>query len=55
MKHSVLPQGRVEVPFNQPYGMGEFHMKYSDGCLLMFDERAQQSNTLFLKSFNLFL
>lgn len=29
-----LPQGRVRPPFDQPYGMREFHVKGPDGCLL---------------------
>ena len=33
-----LPEGRVQEPFNQPYGMREFHVKDPDGCLLLFGE-----------------
>lgn len=35
-----LPDGRVRPPFDQPYGMREFHVKDPDGCLLMFGENA---------------
>ena len=35
-----LPEGRVRPPFNQPYGMREFHVKDPDGCLLFFAEAA---------------
>lgn len=31
-----LPDGRVRPPFDQPYGMREFHVKDPDGCLLFF-------------------
>ena len=31
-----LPEGRVRPPFDQPYGMREFHVKDPDGCLLFF-------------------
>ncbi|MEM7695832.1 MAG: VOC family protein [Pseudomonadota bacterium] len=31
-----LPEGRLRPPFNQPYGMREFHVKCPDGCLLFF-------------------
>jgi uncharacterized glyoxalase superfamily protein PhnB len=34
----ALPEGRVRAPFDQPYGMREFHVKDPDGCLLMFGE-----------------
>lgn len=37
-KLSVLPQERKRAPFDQPYGMREFHLKDPDGCLLMFGE-----------------
>ncbi len=37
-KLSQLPQGRVRAPFDQPYGMREFHVKDPDGCLLFFGE-----------------
>ncbi len=33
-----LPDGRVRAPFDQPYGMREFHVKDPDGCLLLFGE-----------------
>jgi catechol 2,3-dioxygenase-like lactoylglutathione lyase family enzyme len=33
-----LAQGRVRAPFDQPYGMREFHVKDPDGCLLLFGE-----------------
>jgi len=39
-KISSLGQGRVRAPFDQPYGMREFHVKDPDGCLLMFGEPA---------------
>jgi hypothetical protein len=29
----------VHAPFDQPYGMREFHVKDPDGCLLFFGER----------------
>lgn len=35
---SKLPTERVRAPFEQPYGMREFHVKDPDGCLLMFGE-----------------
>ena len=35
---SKLPLERVRAPFEQPYGMREFHVKDPDGCLLMFGE-----------------
>ena len=35
-----LPEGRVRAPFDQPYGMREFHVKDPDGCLLLFGENA---------------
>ena len=34
----ALPQGRVRPPFDQPYGMREFHVKDPDGCLLFFGQ-----------------
>ena len=34
----TLPSDRVRAPFDQPYGMREFHIKDPDGCLLMFGE-----------------
>ena len=33
---SELPEGRVRVPFNQPYGAREFHVKDPDGFLMFF-------------------
>ena len=33
-----LPDGRVRPPFDQSYGMREFHVKDPDGCLLFFGE-----------------
>ena len=35
-KLDTLPEGRVRAPFDQPYGMREFHVKDPDGCLLLF-------------------
>lgn len=37
-KLDLLPEGRVRPPFDQPYGMREFHVKDPDGCLLFFGE-----------------
>lgn len=37
-KLDLLPKARVRAPFNQPYGMREFHVKDPDGCLLLFGE-----------------
>jgi catechol 2,3-dioxygenase-like lactoylglutathione lyase family enzyme len=37
-KLDELPEGRVRAPFDQPYGMREFHVKDPDGCLLFFGE-----------------
>ena len=37
-KLEALPTGRVRPPFDQPYGMREFHVKDPDGCLLFFGE-----------------
>lgn len=37
-KLDALPQGRVRPPFDQPYGMREFHVKDPDGCLLFFGQ-----------------
>ena len=34
----ALPEGRVRPPFDQPYGVREFHVKDPDGCLLFFAE-----------------
>ncbi len=34
----ILPPGRVRAPFDQSYGMREFHVKDPDGCLLFFGE-----------------
>lgn len=39
-KLETLPAGRVRPPFDQPYGMREFHVKDPDGCLLFFGEEA---------------
>ncbi len=36
----ALPPGRVRPPFDQPYGMREFHVKDPDGCLLFFGANA---------------
>ena len=33
-----LPETRLRPPFNQDYGMREFHIKDPDGCLLFFGE-----------------
>lgn len=33
---NALPEGRLRKPFDQPYGMREFHVKDPDGCLLFF-------------------
>jgi catechol 2,3-dioxygenase-like lactoylglutathione lyase family enzyme len=38
-KLDMLPKGRVRPPFDQPYGVREFHVKDPDGCLLFFAER----------------
>lgn len=38
-KLDTLPEGRVRPPFDQPYGVREFHVKDPDGCLLFFAER----------------
>lgn len=35
----TLGAGRVRAPFDQSYGMREFHVKDPDGCLLFFGER----------------
>ena len=35
---ATLPEGRLRPPFDQPYGMREFHVKDPDGCLLLFGE-----------------
>lgn len=37
-----LPAGRVRPPFDQAYGMREFHVKDPDGCLLLFGENIEQ-------------
>jgi len=37
----ALPEGAVRPPFDQAYGMREFHVKDPDGCLLFFGERRQ--------------
>jgi len=41
-----LPEGRVKPPFNQPYGMREFHVKDPDGCLLFFGESIRDEGGL---------
>lgn len=33
-----LGEGRVRAPFDQPYGMREFHVKDPDGCPLFFGQ-----------------
>jgi len=38
VKLDQLPEGRVRRPFDQAYGMREFHVKDPDGCLLMYGE-----------------
>ena len=40
-KLDQLPEGRVRAPFDQPYGMREFHVKDPDGCLLFFGENSR--------------
>ncbi|MFN0265008.1 bleomycin resistance protein [Tepidamorphus sp. 3E244] len=35
---SRLPKGRVRPPFEQEYGMREFHVKDPDGMLMFFGE-----------------
>ncbi len=37
-KLETLGEDRVRAPFDQPYGMREFHVKDPDGCLLFFGE-----------------
>lgn len=37
-KLAALGEDRVRPPFDQPYGMREFHVKDPDGCLLLFGE-----------------
>lgn len=41
-KLARLEAGRVRPPFDQPYGMREFHVKDRDGCLLFFGEDNSQ-------------
>lgn len=41
-KLDQLPEGHVRAPFDQPYGMREFHVKDPDGCLLFFGENIAQ-------------
>lgn len=41
-KLDKLGEGRVRAPFDQPYGMREFHVKDPDGCLLFFGEDVSQ-------------
>ncbi len=36
-----LPEGRVKVPFDQPYGQREFHVTDEDGLLIFFGERIE--------------
>ena len=33
---ATLPKGRVRAPFDQPYGMREFHVKDPDSCLIFY-------------------
>ncbi len=33
---ALLPGDHLRAPFDQPYGMREFHVKDPDNCLLMF-------------------
>ncbi len=42
-KLEALPEGRLRPPFDQSYGMREFHVKDPDGCLLFFGEELQAS------------
>lgn len=35
---------RWRAPFDQPYGMREFHIKDPDGCLLMFGQPVEQTD-----------
>ncbi len=39
-KLESLPEGSLRPPFNQPYGVREFHVKDPDGCLFFFAERS---------------
>jgi predicted enzyme related to lactoylglutathione lyase len=41
-KLDLLAADRVRAPFDQPYGMREFHVKDPDGCLLMFGEESAE-------------
>ena len=41
-KLDPLPEGRVRPPFDQAYGMREFHVKDPDGCLLFFGQDLDQ-------------
>ena len=41
----ALPEGRVRPPFDQPYGMREFHVKDPDGFLLFFGEDREAAAT----------
>ena len=41
-KLAGLDEGRVRPPFDQPYGMREFHVKDPDGCLLLFGENPEK-------------
>ena len=42
-KLKALDEGRVRAPFDQPYGMREFHVKDPDDCLLFFGEEIADS------------
>lgn len=39
-----LEPERWREPFDQPYGMREFHIKDPDGCLLMFGQPVEQTD-----------
>ncbi len=43
-KLQQLDAERVRPPFDQPYGMREFHVKDPDGCLLMFGQPVEQTD-----------
>ena len=43
-KLDQLEQDRVRAPFDQPYGMREFHVRDPDGCLLMFGQPVEQTD-----------
>ncbi|MEM1315945.1 MAG: VOC family protein [Pseudomonadota bacterium] len=40
---AALPEGRVRPPFNQDYGMREFHVKDDDGALIFFGEEVAEA------------